>query len=657
MPLVLLCGRPCVGKTAFARELQAHFQRRAVARAAVAAAACTGASSSSSSSQIGADAVGGAALAAAAVAVHLVNDESLGIDKGDAMQSECRKETSLSPHARWLYRHSLPSLPLPSPPAAAAEKNARAALKSAIERLLVGNTLVIADGLNYIKGFRYELHCIVRAAGTRMCLVWVGPEGGLADARARNEGRRRAAATAASDEATDAYGASRCAPYGDAALAELWARFEAPDERNRWDQPLVRVAGLPPPLADASGGGGGGGGAAGAAASSGPFFTSRYDLSGVYSSAELSAASAAGTPVGLPSSSEALDASTARLGLTTSFGAVLHGGGRVTGLGVDAESDVANLRDLEGFETGPASASGAGGAGGGGGGGGGGLSGAREQQTTGGTRTPQLASSPSRPAGGSSFRKGQPAGSSSFRKGVPAGGGSAAAAAGVSATATTAAATSTGIPEQPLDGEAPLPSAPAATLVLAWPDAVEAVAALVGEAASLDSAAAGATTPRALIPTMATQHVAIPANYIFEVDAVTSAVVSHISAALLAAAAASSGAGGGGGGGGGGGEDSSDVPVALPAPDAEIVITLPPSTSAAALRRLQRTFVKLATDPVLVAIARGPEADGPAPAGGEGGRGGQGRGGGPQQGLATGSALRRKFAEYLTAAVRGGGGV
>lgn len=51
------------------------------------------------------------------------------------------------------------------------EKDARAAQFSAVERALGRDEMVIADGLNYIKGFRYQLYCAAKAAGTPSCVV------------------------------------------------------------------------------------------------------------------------------------------------------------------------------------------------------------------------------------------------------------------------------------------------------------------------------------------------------------------------------------------------------------------------------------------------------------------------------------------------------
>ena len=53
------------------------------------------------------------------------------------------------------------------------EKDARAAEYSAVKRALGKDTIVIADGLNYIKGFRYQLYCEAKAVQTPSCVVSV----------------------------------------------------------------------------------------------------------------------------------------------------------------------------------------------------------------------------------------------------------------------------------------------------------------------------------------------------------------------------------------------------------------------------------------------------------------------------------------------------
>ncbi len=57
---------------------------------------------------------------------------------------------------------------------ARSEKDARAAEYSAVKRALGRDTIVVADGLNYIKGFRYQLYCEAKAVQTPSCVVRFG---------------------------------------------------------------------------------------------------------------------------------------------------------------------------------------------------------------------------------------------------------------------------------------------------------------------------------------------------------------------------------------------------------------------------------------------------------------------------------------------------
>ncbi|PHZ08314.1 chromatin associated protein KTI12 [Rhizopus microsporus ATCC 52813] len=100
------------------------------------------------------------------------------------------------------------------------EKKARGALLSAVERLLSKDDIVIADGLNYIKGFRYQLYCVARAIGTPHCVVHTGVPADIAKEwnTSRNDER-----------------------YDDIVFDELVSRYEEPDERNRWDSPLFTI--------------------------------------------------------------------------------------------------------------------------------------------------------------------------------------------------------------------------------------------------------------------------------------------------------------------------------------------------------------------------------------------------------------------------------
>jgi protein KTI12 len=101
-----------------------------------------------------------------------------------------------------------------------AEKSTRGTIKSALERAISKDTIVILDSLNYIKGFRYEIFCISRASATPQCVVYCD----------------------APQETTLEWNAQRTdEKWDEKLLAELYVRFEEPIERNRWDSPLFRV--------------------------------------------------------------------------------------------------------------------------------------------------------------------------------------------------------------------------------------------------------------------------------------------------------------------------------------------------------------------------------------------------------------------------------
>ncbi|XP_006879739.1 PREDICTED: protein KTI12 homolog [Elephantulus edwardii] len=186
------------------------------------------------------------------------------------------------------------------------EKALRGALRAAVERRLSRQDVVILDSLNYIKGFRYELYCLARAARTPLCLVYCvrpcwpkggPPEPGEGESESRNlnvswrprreDGRRaqvrgagvgepqaagseingRSQAEAPKEQESE--GRTRTLPesptllateceksaehvprtfYPTELLEALSLRFEAPDSRNRWDRPLFTLVGFEEPL-------------------------------------------------------------------------------------------------------------------------------------------------------------------------------------------------------------------------------------------------------------------------------------------------------------------------------------------------------------------------------------------------------------------------
>ncbi|KAF0041116.1 hypothetical protein F2P81_007014 [Scophthalmus maximus] len=101
------------------------------------------------------------------------------------------------------------------------EKHVRAALKAEVERKVNKDDIVILDSLNYIKGYRYELFCLIKHTQTPHCLVYC----------------------LTSDEQSSTWNTSRDAAeqYTQDILDALVLRFEAPDSRNRWDSPLFTI--------------------------------------------------------------------------------------------------------------------------------------------------------------------------------------------------------------------------------------------------------------------------------------------------------------------------------------------------------------------------------------------------------------------------------
>ncbi|CAK8560816.1 unnamed protein product [Lathyrus sativus] len=103
------------------------------------------------------------------------------------------------------------------------EKNLRGVLRSEVDRSLSKDTVIIVDSLNSIKGYRYELWCLARAAGIRYCVVYCDVED--SDCRKWNQERR--------EKGGDG--------YDDVIFEDLVRRFEKPERRNRWDSPLFEL--------------------------------------------------------------------------------------------------------------------------------------------------------------------------------------------------------------------------------------------------------------------------------------------------------------------------------------------------------------------------------------------------------------------------------
>lgn len=101
------------------------------------------------------------------------------------------------------------------------EKELRGNLKSAVQRQISKETVVILDSANYIKGFRYELYCVTKSAQTPQCVIHtdLNPElAGEWNSRRSEEEK-----------------------YNPEVQQGLAMRFEPPNSKSRWDSPLFTV--------------------------------------------------------------------------------------------------------------------------------------------------------------------------------------------------------------------------------------------------------------------------------------------------------------------------------------------------------------------------------------------------------------------------------
>jgi protein KTI12 len=154
--------------------------------------------------------------------VHLISDHTLAIPR-----AVYNLETK-SPHERSNN---------------ASEKDARATVYAATKRVLSGKDVVILDGANYIKGWRYQLYCEAKAVRTPHCVVHVGTP--VSQARGVNDDRLAGKAVGGGDD--DGGGVhlggipEEAQPYESDCWENLVYRYEEPNAMARWDSPLFTV--------------------------------------------------------------------------------------------------------------------------------------------------------------------------------------------------------------------------------------------------------------------------------------------------------------------------------------------------------------------------------------------------------------------------------
>jgi protein KTI12 len=126
------------------------------------------------------------------------------------------------------------------------EKDARATFYAAIKRVLTEDDVVIADGMNYIKGYRYQLYCEAKAMETPSCVVHVGTPASkckewnnLILERHRNIKDSAEHTSSSTDTTKD--NCQVVEPYDEDVIDNLIFRYEEPNGMTKWDSPLFVV--------------------------------------------------------------------------------------------------------------------------------------------------------------------------------------------------------------------------------------------------------------------------------------------------------------------------------------------------------------------------------------------------------------------------------
>lgn len=122
----------------------------------------------------------------------------------------------------------------------ASEKDARATIYGAVKRVLSNKDVVILDGGNYIKGWRYQLFCEAKAMRTGCCVLHVGVPADKA--KEVNEVRlERRDLTSSEQSVGEVQIKEEDKAYEKDNWDNLVFRYEEPNAMVRWDSPLFTV--------------------------------------------------------------------------------------------------------------------------------------------------------------------------------------------------------------------------------------------------------------------------------------------------------------------------------------------------------------------------------------------------------------------------------
>lgn len=194
MPLIVLIGPPCSGKTIYASKLKRYLTDEKK------------------------------------VNVIHINEECLGLNKVEYYENSNK------------------------------EKMLRAKLKSEVEKWLDDKNFVILDSYNYIKGYRYELYCLVRNYKTTLCVIYISRDLDFClqhnykhiisnnNLVSKNDSVNTKLSNL--DNSSNNKLLNECDKnitnienliYPIELLKDLYSRLEVPQAKNRWDSPLYQI--------------------------------------------------------------------------------------------------------------------------------------------------------------------------------------------------------------------------------------------------------------------------------------------------------------------------------------------------------------------------------------------------------------------------------
>ncbi|KAI1102833.1 chromatin associated protein KTI12 [Jackrogersella minutella] len=208
MPLIIVTGFPTSGKTSRAKQLHDYLSGRIRESSTTNTAATT----------------------SPKYRLHLISDQTLSIPRSV---------------------YDLSATPAHVRSANASEKDARASIYGAVKRVLSDRDIVILDGLNYIKGWRYQLFCESKAVRTPSCVLQIGCERERAKGvneerlRQREQQRQDPSNTRIDDsnalDKEKSEGEDQDGPYEPENWENLVFRYEEPNPMTRWDSPLFTL--------------------------------------------------------------------------------------------------------------------------------------------------------------------------------------------------------------------------------------------------------------------------------------------------------------------------------------------------------------------------------------------------------------------------------